>query len=117
MNWKRGLFVILVWCCSADAQRCQPDPTVMVMPARESLLRCSRVIMSAAMAQQQIGGASPSETANQNLATGAAVGRLQAPGLVRRWALPQATRVPVLQSVLGPVSSVEPLWQVPGLRF
>ena len=58
-------------------------PTVMVMPPPGKPFEVFAAEDSACRqwAQQQIGGASPSETANQNLASGAAVGTLVGAGV------------------------------------
>ena len=58
-------------------------PTVMVMPppGKPFEVFAEEDTICRQWAQQQIGGASPSETANQNLANGAVVGTLVGAGL------------------------------------
>jgi len=83
MNWKRGLFVILALVLLGGCATMPTGPTVMVMPAPGKPFEVFQGddYVCRQWAQQQIGGASPSETANQNLATGAAVGTLAGAGL------------------------------------
>ena len=76
MNWKRSLLlfsfaVILMGCATMPT-----GPSVAVMPGPGKPFEVFQAddAVCRQWAQQQIGGASPSENANQNLATGALVG-------------------------------------------
>jgi len=78
MRWQRGLLLFFVAAVIGGCATMPTGPSVMVLPspgkpfevfmADDSLCR--------QWAQQQIGGASPSETANKNLADGAVIGTL-----------------------------------------
>jgi hypothetical protein len=83
MKWQQNLLLFLVIILLGGCATMPTGPTVMVMPgpgkpfevfmADDGLCR--------QWAQQQIGGASPSQTSNQNLATGALVGTAIGAGL------------------------------------
>ena len=76
MKWQRSLLLFFVAVLLGGCATMPTGPTVMVMPgpgkpfevfvADDGLCR--------QWAQQQIGGTSPSQTANQNLTTGAVIG-------------------------------------------
>jgi len=83
MNWQKGLFlfslaVVLMGCATMPT-----GPTVAAMPGPRKPFEVFQADDAACRqyAQAQIGGASPSQTANQNTATGAAVGALAGAGL------------------------------------
>ena len=83
MNWKRGLLVLFALVVLSGCATMPTGPTVTVMPGPgkpfEVFMADDGVCRQ--WAQQQIGGASPSETANQNTATGAVVGTLVGAGM------------------------------------
>ncbi len=83
MKWQRSLLLFFVAVLLGGCATMPTGPSVMVMPgpgkpfevfvADDGLCR--------QWAQQQIGGTSPSQTANQNLTTGAVIGTLVGAGL------------------------------------
>ena len=83
MNWQRGFLVFFSLVVLSGCATMPTGPSVMVMPppgkpfevfmADDSLCR--------QWAQQQIGGVPPSQTANENLAAGAAIGTLLGAGV------------------------------------
>jgi len=83
MKLKQGLLIFVALVVLGGCATMPTGPTVMVLPApgkpfevfQTDDLNCRQ------WAQQQIGGASPSETANQNLATGAVIGTAVGAGL------------------------------------
>jgi hypothetical protein len=83
MKWKQGLLLFFVVAVLVGCATMPAGPTVMVMPAPGKPFEVFMADDSVCRqwAQQQIGGTSPSETANQNLATGAAVGTLLGAGV------------------------------------
>ena len=83
MNGKRGLLIFLALVLLSGCATMPTGPTVAVYPAPGKPFEVFQAddYVCRQWAQQQIGGASPSETANQNLATGAAVGTLLGAGL------------------------------------
>ncbi len=78
MNWKRGVLLFAVVLMLSGCATMPTGPMVPVLPGPgkpfEVFMADDAVCRQ--WAQQQIGGASPSQTANQNLATGATVGTL-----------------------------------------
>jgi len=76
MNWKRGLlfFSVLVMLSGCATMPTGPSVTVLPGPGKPFEVFQADDAVCRQWAQGQIGGASPSETANQNLATGAVVG-------------------------------------------
>ena len=78
MTWKRGLLLFSVLAVISGCATMPTGPNVVVLPAPgkpfEVFMTDDAVCRQ--WAQQQIGGASPSQTANQNTATGATVGAL-----------------------------------------
>ena len=83
MKWKWGCFLFLAVVFLGGCAAMPTGPTVMVMPGPGKPFEIFVVDdnLCRQWAQQQIGGASPSETANQNLTTGAVVGTLIGAGL------------------------------------
>jgi len=83
MNWKRGLFIFLPLVLLSGCVTMPAGPTVTVLPGPGKPFEVFQADEYACRqwALQQIGGASPSQTANQNLATGAAVGTAVGAGL------------------------------------
>jgi hypothetical protein len=83
MNWKQGLLVLFTVVVLSGCATMPIGPTVAVMPSPgkpfEVFMADDGVCRE--WAQQQIGGASPSQTANENLATGAAVGTVVGAGV------------------------------------
>ncbi len=83
MNWKPGLLVLFPVLVLSGCATMPIGPTVTVMPNPgkpfEVFMADDGVCRE--WAQQQIGGTSPSQTANENLATGAAVGTVVGAGL------------------------------------
>ena len=83
MKWKYGILLFVSLMVFAGCATMPTGPTVMVLPApgkpfevfQADDYRCRQ------WAQQAIGGTSPTETANQNLATGAVVGTAVGAGL------------------------------------
>lgn len=83
MKWQRGFLLFLVVAILGGCVTMPTGPTVMVMPppGKPFEVFAEEDTMCRQWAQQQIGGASPSETANQNLASGAVIGTLVGAGL------------------------------------
>jgi hypothetical protein len=83
MNWQRGLLVFFVLVVLGGCATMPTGPTVMVMPGPGKPFEVFAADDNACRqwALQQIGGASPSEIANQNLASGAVIGTLVGAGL------------------------------------
>jgi outer membrane protein OmpA-like peptidoglycan-associated protein len=83
MNWTRGFLVFLALALLGGCATMPTGPTVTVYPAPGKPFEVFQADDYACRewAQQQIGGASPSQTANQNLASGAVVGTLVGAGL------------------------------------
>jgi hypothetical protein len=83
MKWQRGLLLSLLMAVLGGCATMPTGPTVMVMPGSGKPFEVFAADDSVCRqwAQQQIGGASPSQTANQNLATGAAIGTLLGAGV------------------------------------
>ncbi len=76
MMWKRGLlfFSAVVLLSGCATMPTGPSVTVLPAPGKPFEVFMGDDTVCRQWAQQQIGGASPSETGNQNLATGAVVG-------------------------------------------
>ena len=76
MNWKRGLllFSVIIMPMGCATMPTGPNVAVLPGPGKPFEVFMTDDTVCRQWAQQQIGGASPSQTANQNLATGAAVG-------------------------------------------
>ena len=83
MNWTRGFLIFFALALLGGCATMPTGPTVTVYPAPGKPFEVFQADDYACRqwAQEQIGGASPSQTANQNLATGAAVGTLAGAGL------------------------------------
>lgn len=83
MKLQRALLLFLVAAVLGGCATMPTGPTVTVMPGpgKPFEVFMSDDTVCRQWAQQQIGGASPSETANQNLASGAVVGTLVGAGL------------------------------------
>jgi len=83
MKRQRGLLLFLVVVVLGGCATMPTGPTVMVMPPPGKPFEVFAADDSACRqwVQQQIGGASPSETANQNMASGAVVGTLVGAGI------------------------------------
>ena len=83
MNWTRGLIILLALALLGGCATMPTGPTVTVYPGPGKPFEVFQADDYACRqwAQEQIGGASPSQTANQNLATGAGVGALAGAGL------------------------------------
>ena len=83
MNWKQSLLLLSALVVLSGCATMPTGPMVPVMPSPgkpfEVFMADDNVCRE--WAQQQIGGASPSETANQNTATGAVVGTLVGAGI------------------------------------
>jgi hypothetical protein len=83
MSWKQSLLVLFTGVVLSGCATMPTGPTVSVMPSPgkpfEVFMADDGVCRE--WAQRQIGGASPSQTANENLATGAAVGTVVGAGL------------------------------------
>ena len=83
MKWQRGLLLFSVVAVLGGCATMPTGPTVMVIPGPgkpfEVFMADDTVCRQWAL--QQVGGASPSQTANQNLATGAALGTLLGAGV------------------------------------
>ena len=76
MNWKRG---VLLFCAVVMLSGCATMPTgpnvaVLPGPGKPFEVFMADDTVCRQWAQQQIGGTSPSENANKNLATGAVIG-------------------------------------------
>src|SRR5208337_3904735 len=76
MNWKRGLLLFSLAAILTGCATMPTGPSVAVMPGPGKPFEAFQADDATCRqwAQQQIGGTSPSGTANQNLATGALVG-------------------------------------------
>jgi hypothetical protein len=76
MNWKQGLLIFPVAAMLAGCATMPAGPSVAVLPAPGKPFEVFQAddAVCRQWALQQIGGASPSQTANQNTATGAIVG-------------------------------------------
>ena len=84
MNWTRDLLLVSFMALLLGGCATTPTgPTVTVYPGPGKPFEVFQAddYTCRQWAQQQIGGASPSQTANQNLATGAVVGTLAGAGL------------------------------------
>ena len=83
MNWKPGLLILFTGVVLSGCATMPIGPTVSVMPSPgkpfEVFMADDGVCRE--WAQQQIGGTSPSQTANENLASGAVVGTMVGAGL------------------------------------
>jgi hypothetical protein len=83
MSWRKGLLVLFAVVLLSGCATMPSGPTVRVMPNPgkpfEVFMADDGVCRR--WAQQQIGGTSPSQTANENLATSAAVGTIVGAGL------------------------------------
>jgi hypothetical protein len=83
MNWKAGLLVLFTVVVLSGCATMPAGPTVTVMPSPgkpfEVFMADDGVCRE--WAQWQIGGTSPSQTANENLAAGAVVGTMVGAGL------------------------------------
>ena len=78
MKWKRGLLLLLVAAVLTGCATVPTGPTVMVLPGQGKPFEVFMADdgLCRQWALQQIGGASPGETANQNVASGAVVGTI-----------------------------------------
>jgi hypothetical protein len=83
MKWQLALLLFLVAVALTGCATMPTGPTVAVLPAPGKPFDVFMADdgLCRQWAQQQIGGASPSQTANQNLATGAVVGTAVGAGL------------------------------------
>jgi hypothetical protein len=83
MKWQRSLLLFFVVVLLGGCATMPTGPTVMVMPGpgKPFEVFVADDVLCRQWAQQQIGGTSPSQTANQNLTTGAVVGTLVGAGL------------------------------------
>ena len=83
MNWTRGVLIFLALALTSGCAMMPTGPTVTVLPGPGKPFEVFQADDYACRqwALQQIGGASPSETANQNLATGAVVGTAVGAGI------------------------------------
>lgn len=83
MNWKYGLLFVLTLTTMAGCASMPAGPSVMVLPppGKPFEVFAGEDALCRQWAYQQIGGKGPSETANRNLATGAAVGTAVGAGL------------------------------------
>jgi hypothetical protein len=83
MKLKQGLLVLLGLVLLGGCATMPTGPTVMVLPGPGKPFEVFQAdeFNCRQWAQQQIGGTSPSQTANQNLATGAVVGTAVGAGL------------------------------------
>jgi hypothetical protein len=83
MKWQHGILLIFVAAILGGCATMPTGPTVMVMPGAGKPFEVFAADdnMCRLWAERQIGGASPSQTANQNLATGAVVGTLLGAGV------------------------------------
>ena len=83
MNWTRGFFIFLGMALLSGCATMPSGPTVAVYPGPGKPFEVFQADDYACRqwAQQQIGGASPSQTANQNVASGAVIGTLVGAGL------------------------------------
>ena len=101
MNWKRGLLSLFALAVLSGCATMPTGPMVTVMPGPgkpfEVFMADDTVCRQ--WAQQSIGGASPSQTANQNTATGAVVGT--AVGAAMGAAIGAATGNPAAGAAIG----------------
>jgi hypothetical protein len=101
MNWQRGLLVLFALVVLSGCATMPTGPMVMVMPGPgkpfEVFMADDGVCRQ--WAQQSIGGASPSQTANQNTATGAVAGTLVGAGIGA--AIGAATGNPAAGAAIG----------------
>lgn len=83
MKRQQALLIFFVLLVLGGCATMPTGPTVAVMPGPEKPFEVfiADEAMCRQWAEQQIGGASPSQTANQNLATGAVVGTAVGAGL------------------------------------
>ncbi len=83
MKWERGLLLFLMAVLVTGCATMPTGPTVMVLPGQGKPFEVFMADdgLCRQWALQQIGGASPSQTANQNLATGAVVGTVVGAGV------------------------------------
>ena len=83
MNWKPGLLVLFTVVALSGCATMPIGPTVSVMPSpgKPYAVFMADDGVCREWAQQQIGGTSPSQTANENLAAGAVVGTVVGAGL------------------------------------
>jgi len=83
MNLTRGVLIFLALALLGGCATMPTGPTVAAMPGPGKPFEVFQADDYACRqwAEQQIGGTSPSQSANQNLATGAAVGTLAGAGL------------------------------------
>jgi hypothetical protein len=83
MKWQNGILLLIAFAILGGCATMPTGPTVMVMPGpgKPFEVFAADDNMCRQWAYQQIGGASPSQTANQNLATGAVVGTLLGAGV------------------------------------
>ena len=83
MNWKQGILVLFTVLGLSGCATMPTGPTVSVMPSPgkpfEVFMADDDVCRE--WAQRQIGGTSPSQTANENTATGAVIGTVVGAGL------------------------------------
>jgi hypothetical protein len=84
MNWKSGLLVLLTVVFLSGCATMPIGPTVSVMPSPGKPFEVFMAddVVCREWAQYQIGGTSPSQTANENLAAGAVVGTMVGAGLL-----------------------------------
>ena len=83
MNWKRGVLLFSVVVMLSGCATMPTGPTVMVLPGPGKPFEVFQAEENQCRqwALQQIGGASPTQTANQNLATGAVLGTAVGAGM------------------------------------
>jgi hypothetical protein len=83
MKWQRGFLVFFSLVVLGGCATMPTGPSVMVMPGPGKPFEVFQTddALCRQWAQQQIGGASPSETANQNMASGAVIGTLVGAGI------------------------------------
>lgn len=83
MNWQRGLMLLMVVAVIGGCATMPAGPTVRVMPGpgKPFEVFIDEDVICRQWALQQIGGVSPSETANQNLTSGAVLGTLLGAGI------------------------------------
>lgn len=83
MNLQRGLLLFVVVAVIGGCATMPAGPTVRVMPGpgKPFEVFVQEDTLCRQWALQQIGGVSPSETANQNLSTGAVLGTLLGAGI------------------------------------
>ncbi|HVN95904.1 MAG TPA: hypothetical protein VMT62_05710 [Syntrophorhabdaceae bacterium] len=83
MKWRQSLLLLSILVLLTGCATVPTGPTVMVVPGRDKPFEVFMTDDTACRqwASGQIGGVSPSQRANQNLATGAAVGTAVGAGL------------------------------------